>query len=83
MRRKKLILFGVEEQEKLYQELEKNVIGLINTHFNLQYNKYSIEEVRRLGKKRETIRPIKITITNKNKINQLHAHSRVGRGNLV
>ena len=63
MRRKNLILFGVEEQEKSYHELEKNVIDLINTHFNLQYNKCSIEEVRRLGKKRETIRPIKITFT--------------------
>nr|XP_004930264.2 uncharacterized protein LOC101745100 [Bombyx mori] len=63
IRRKNLILFGVEEQEKSYDELENTIINLINTHFNFQYNNYSIEEVRRLGKKKDTIRPIKITFS--------------------
>lgn len=63
IRRKNLILFGVEEHEKSYHELEKTIINLINTHFNFQYNNYSIEEVRRLGKRGDTTRPIKITFS--------------------
>ncbi|XP_045453301.1 uncharacterized protein LOC123662503 [Melitaea cinxia] len=63
LRRKNLILFGVEEQEKSYHDLEKTVIEFINEYFNLQYNNCSIEDVRRLGKKKDAIRPIKITFT--------------------
>lgn len=63
LRRKNLILFGVEEHEKSYHELEKTIIDFINTHFNFQYNNFSIEDVRRLGKNKGTIRPIKITFS--------------------
>lgn len=59
-RRKNLIIFGVEETEKSYHELEKITINLIKTHFNLQYEK-CIEAVRRLGKKSENPRPVVIT----------------------
>lgn len=63
IRRKNLIIFGVEEGEKSYHELEKNIVNIINTHFNLQYDKTYIESVRRLGKKSVKVRPVIITFT--------------------
>ncbi|CAG5019017.1 unnamed protein product [Parnassius apollo] len=57
-RRKNLILFGVEETEKSYNELEKMVI---NTHIKISYDTYNIEAVRRLGIKGKKVRPIVIT----------------------
>lgn len=63
IRRKNLIIFGVDEQEKSYHELEQIIIDLLNTHFNLRYNSSNIEAVRRLGKKSDKIRPVIITFS--------------------
>ncbi|XP_022834142.1 uncharacterized protein LOC111361920 [Spodoptera litura] len=60
-RRKNLILFGVEEIEKSYEELEKLVINIINTYIKISCDTYNIEAVRRLGKKGVKVRPISIT----------------------
>lgn len=60
-RRKNLILFGVEETEKSYNELEKLVINIINTHIKISCDFNNIEAVRRLGKKGVKVRPIAIT----------------------
>lgn len=60
-RRKNLILFGAEEIEKSYDELEKMVINIINTYIKISCDTYNIEAVRRLGKKGEKVRPIVIT----------------------
>ena len=60
-RRRNLILFGVEESEKTYDELEGIVINIISTYINITCDTSNIEAVRRLGKKGEKIRPIVIT----------------------
>ncbi|XP_045484610.1 uncharacterized protein LOC123689277 [Pieris rapae] len=60
-RRKNLILFGVEESEKSYDELEEMVINIINTYIKISCETHNIEAVRRLGKKGEKVRPIVIT----------------------
>lgn len=60
-RRRNLILFGVEESEKSYDELESMVINIINTYIKLSCNYSNIEAVRRLGRKSERVRPIVIT----------------------
>lgn len=60
-RRKNLILFGVEESEKSYDELERMVINIINTYIKISCDTNNIEAVRRLGKKGEKVRPIVIT----------------------
>lgn len=62
-RRRNLILFGVEETEKSYDELEKLVIHIINTYIKISCDIYSIEAVRRLGKKGAKVRPIAITFS--------------------
>lgn len=63
IRRKNLIIFGVEEQEKTYHELENMIINIINTNFNFQFDFNNIEAVRRIGKKGENTRPIIITFS--------------------
>lgn len=62
MRRKNLIIFGVEEREKSYHDLEKTILDIINNYFNLQYEN-GIEAVRRLGKKGDKIRPVVVTFS--------------------
>ncbi|XP_045508559.1 uncharacterized protein LOC123704289 [Colias croceus] len=61
LRRKNLVLFGVEEEEKSYEELEIIVMNIINTYIRISCDTNNIEAVRRLGKKGEKVRPIVIT----------------------
>ncbi|CAK1594927.1 unnamed protein product [Parnassius mnemosyne] len=63
IRRKNLVIFGVEEQEKSYHELEKRIIDILNTNFNLKYDNNNIEAVRRLGRKSDKVRPVVITLS--------------------
>lgn len=63
IRRKNLVMFGVEEGEKSYQNLEDTVINILNTHLKIHCGSSNIEAVRRLGKKGEKIRPIIITFS--------------------
>ncbi|XP_028040581.1 uncharacterized protein LOC114250777 [Bombyx mandarina] len=60
-RRKNLVMFGVEERENSYHELEEMIISIINTNFKVSCETNSIEAVRRLGKKGEKTRPVVIT----------------------
>lgn len=61
-RRKNLIFFGVEENEKSYQNLEKTILDIIRNSLKIQCDNNCIEHVRRLGKKGENIRPIIVTL---------------------
>lgn len=63
IRRKNLVMFGVEEGETSYYELEENIIKIINTYFDVQYNSNNIEAVRRVGKKGEKVRPVIISFS--------------------
>lgn len=63
IRRKNLVLFGVEETEKSYEELEKVISTIINTYCKVSCDNNNIEAVRRLGKKGEKPRPVVITFT--------------------
>lgn len=60
-RRRNLVLFGVEDTEKSYDELEKLVINIINRYIKISCDIYNIVAVRRLGKKGLKVRPIAIT----------------------
>lgn len=61
--RKNLVLFGVEDKEKSYEELENTIITIINTYFKVPCDNSNIEAVRRVGKKGEKPRPVIITFT--------------------
>lgn len=63
IRRKNLVMFGVQEGEKTYYELERRILKILNTHFNVQYNSNNIEAVRRIGKKSEKARPVIISFS--------------------
>lgn len=60
IRRKNVVMFGIEEYEKSYHELEDRIIDIVNTYFKLQYNRSHFEAIRRLGKRGEKIRPVVI-----------------------
>lgn len=62
IRRKNLLIFGVEEHEKSYHELEEKVLNIISKKLNIKCEHNNIESVRRLGKKSNKIRPIVITL---------------------
>lgn len=61
IRRKNLVLFGVEDNERSYEELENKIITIINMYFNVPCDNNNIESVRRVGKKGEKPRPVVIT----------------------
>ncbi|CAF4744203.1 unnamed protein product [Pieris macdunnoughi] len=54
-------MFGVEESENTYFELENIIVNIINMFFEFPCDKNNIELVRRLGKKGDNIRPVVIT----------------------
>lgn len=61
-RRKNLIIFGVEENENSYYDLEKIILDIIRKSLKIQCEDNCIEYVRRLGKKGQNVRPIVITL---------------------
>ncbi|GBP46897.1 hypothetical protein EVAR_37801_1 [Eumeta japonica] len=61
-RRKNLIFFGVEENEKSYHSLEEIILDIIRNYLKIRCDDNCIEYVRRLGKKGEKIRPIVVTL---------------------
>lgn len=64
MRRNNLIFFGVEEEERGYNDLAKIILSIINNDMKIECNKFQLESVRRLGKRREKARPVVVTLTN-------------------
>ncbi|CAH2108778.1 unnamed protein product [Euphydryas editha] len=63
IRQKNLVIFGVEECEKSYHELEDIIINIIKMYFKLSCDRSQIEAIRRLGKKGGNFRPIVITFS--------------------
>ncbi|KAI8436518.1 hypothetical protein MSG28_010059, partial [Choristoneura fumiferana] len=63
IRYKNLVIFGVEECEKSYHELEDMLINIVNTYFKLPCDRSHIEAIRRIGQKGEKIRPVVITFS--------------------
>lgn len=64
IRKKNLIFFGIEEDERNYFDLQQNILNILKQKMGLNYNETNIEEVRRLGKKDDgKTRPIVVTLT--------------------
>lgn len=63
IRSRNIVIFGVEETEKTYEELRKIVLDIFNTKMKISCTSLEIEFVRRKGKKCEKTRPIIITLT--------------------
>ena len=63
-RQRNIILFGLEETESSYSNLENTLTSFINKYLNVKLDQRDIQEARRIGKKEDRPRPIKITIIN-------------------
>lgn len=62
VRKKNIVIFGVEETERNYTELEKNLLSIIKETMNIDFSNQDLISVRRLGKKGEKTRPILFTV---------------------
>lgn len=62
LRRRNIVLFGLEEEENSYHELEEKIIKIITTYLEVECNFNNIEATRRLGKKGEKVRPVVVTL---------------------
>lgn len=57
-RKNNLMFFGIEETEKSYESLESNFINWVIQYLSVKINSCDIKEVRRIGKKGESVRPL-------------------------
>lgn len=62
VRKKNIIIFGVEESETNYMELEQKVLSIMNEIMKINCTYRDLLSVRRLGRKSEKIRPILFTV---------------------
>lgn len=63
IRRKNLIFFGIEEQEKSYHDLEKIIINIINKYFDLQYENNIEAGCQKTREKSGKLRPVIVTFS--------------------
>lgn len=63
VRMKNIVLFGFEENEKSYEDLEKTIIKFFHDYLQIECATYDIESATRLGRKGDKIRPIKISFS--------------------
>ncbi|XP_045493275.1 uncharacterized protein LOC123692562 [Colias croceus] len=64
MRIRNLTFFGIQEQEKSYEDLEKNILNLITSDMNINCHKTELQFIKRLGKRTENkIRPVIVTFS--------------------
>ncbi|XP_028043211.1 uncharacterized protein LOC114252782 [Bombyx mandarina] len=62
-KRRNLVFFGIEEEERSYFQLYTKVAYIITMNMKLSCEKYDIENVKRIGKKRNKVRPIIVALT--------------------
>lgn len=62
-RQRNIVLFGLEEKESSYSDLENSIINFIDKHFRIKLEKRDLQAITRIGKKGERPRPITVTFT--------------------
>ncbi|XP_063389093.1 uncharacterized protein LOC134674868 [Cydia fagiglandana] len=63
LRKKNLVFFGVQEVERNYDALVKLILDIINNKMEIKCQWWEIENVSRIGKKSDKVRPVIVTIT--------------------
>ncbi|VVC95708.1 unnamed protein product [Leptidea sinapis] len=63
LRRRNVIFFGIEEEEKGYESLLSIVLAIINNNMGVPCQKWEIESVYKMGKNNGKARPVVVTIT--------------------
>ncbi|XP_052742269.1 uncharacterized protein LOC128198868 [Bicyclus anynana] len=62
-RKRNLVIFGIEETETSYENLERNIINWADQYFSIKLNYSDIQEVKRIGKKGVRPRPTIVSFT--------------------
>lgn len=62
-RQRNIVIFGFEETETSYSNLEKNLLDFVDQHFSTKIDRRDIQEVRRIGKRGENPRPLAVTFS--------------------
>lgn len=62
-KRRNLVFFGIEEEERSYFQLYTKVTYIITMNMKLSCEKYDIENIKRIGKKGNKVRPVIVTLT--------------------
>lgn len=62
-RQRNVVIFGLEETERSYADLEKIVMNFIHKYFPLKLQRSDVQEARRIGKKGDKPRPITVTLS--------------------
>lgn len=62
-RQRNIVFFGIEETETSYPHMESNLIKFIKKYFGLDLDRRDIQEIKRIGRKGDRPRPIKVTFS--------------------
>lgn len=62
-RQRNLVLFGVEEEERGYNDLVNIILNILNNEMNISCTSLEIQALRRIGRKGDKNRPIVISFT--------------------
>lgn len=57
-RQRNIVFFGLEETETSYSSLENNLISFLTKFFSIKLDRRDIQEIKRIGKKGDSPRPI-------------------------
>ncbi|XP_052746787.1 uncharacterized protein LOC128199747 [Bicyclus anynana] len=63
VRERNIVIFGVQEKERNYDELNKIILDLFNDVMKISCTDLDIQSLRRIGKKSEKIRPVIVTFS--------------------
>lgn len=63
IRMRNLLIFGIKEEEKSYNELESLLIGIMKGNLDVELKQTEIEFVKRIGHKTQKSRPILFAVT--------------------
>lgn len=80
LKRKNIVMFGIEETENNYNELEEIIVQTIKEKLQVSLTMQDIEFVRRIGRKNNNNRPVNIGLTTMRKKTDILASRRNLRG---
>lgn len=63
VRQRNIVIFGLEETETSYFNLEENIVRFIDKYLSVKLDRRDIQESRRIGKKGDRPRPLTITFS--------------------
>ncbi|XP_053610574.1 uncharacterized protein LOC128675292 [Plodia interpunctella] len=81
-RQRNIVIFGIPEGERGYNDLSEKVLDIFNKTMNSNTNKAEIEFLRRIGRKAEKARPVVVTLGTMGKKIDILKQKRTLRGTI-